>query len=291
MNDESRLSERLQMLGAAVSSTPSLLDDVMHRIGDSPPAESRRSRWKLMAAACLATTACLVVSIAGWMTIGGDDPTKTAAIDATHDSLQPVKTDQGKVRDVYDSRLFEAHSIAGADRAVEKPRGRRESEDSQTFDVRQQQRWDDSNSLACGSPAAKALGAAFGEASRSRPQLSDFAGLWRGTAVDKPEDGTSTDPLGIKLSISENGRLEGVAFDRFAGGEEARLEDLYVVGDRLEFKVRHRTGVRMWVTLGLVSDELKGDGIPIRSDESRCDIVLRRQRPGPAPREAEPSKP
>ena len=123
--------------------------------------------------------------------------------------------------------------------------------------------------------------------------MRDFAGLWRGTAVDKPEDGTSRDPLGIKLTISESGRLEGAAFDDFARSQEARLEDVYVVGDRLEFKVRHRTGVQMWVTLGLAGNTLKGDGIPIRSDESRCDIVLQRQPPESPPREreAEPSKP
>ena len=99
---------------------------------------------------------------------------------------------------------------------------------------------------------------------------------------------TATDQVGIKLSVSESGHLEGIAFDHFTGGDEARLEGVYVVGDRLEFEVRHRTGVKLRVTLGLAGDTLKGDAIPIRSDASRCDVILRRQRPGPTPREAEP---
>ena len=119
--------------------------------------------------------------------------------------------------------------------------------------------------------------------SKPETQLSDFAGRWHGKAVDYPEDGSSTDPVGIKLSIS-SGRLEGTAFDRFADGDEARLEDVYVVGDRLEFKVRYRTGVQMRVTLGLVGDKLKGEGIPIRSDEDRCKITLERCRKPDQPR-------
>jgi len=119
---------------------------------------------------------------------------------------------------------------------------------------------------------------------KPQPRLGDFAGLWRGKAVDYPEDGGSTDPVGIKLTVSEGGQLEGIAFDEFAGGEETRLEDVYVVGDRLEFKVRYRTGVKMRVTLGLARNKLKGEGIPIRSDEDRCHITLERsegpERPG-----------
>ena len=119
---------------------------------------------------------------------------------------------------------------------------------------------------------------------RPEPKLSDFAGLWRGEAVDYPEDGTSTDPVGIKLTVSESGKLEGVAFDEFAGGDETPLEDVYVAADRIEFKVRHRTGVKMRVTLGLAGNTLKGEGIPIRSDEDRCDIVLERSEQRDQPR-------
>jgi hypothetical protein len=126
------------------------------------------------------------------------------------------------------------------------------------------------------------------------PSLSDFVGVWRGEAVDYPEDGTSTDPVGVKLTLSQRGELEGMAFDRFTGGDETRLEDVHVAGDRLEFKVRYRTGVQMRVTLGLAADTLKGEGIPIRSDSDRCHIVLRRQRTRPplpkgGPSEARPS--
>jgi hypothetical protein len=33
------------------------------------------------------------------------------------------------------------------------------------------------------------------------------------------------------------------------------------------------------ITLGLTPRGLKGDAIPIRSDVSRCDVVLQRRRP------------
>jgi len=114
----------------------------------------------------------------------------------------------------------------------------------------------------------------------AEPDQSRFAGTWRGEAVDFPEDGSSTDPVTIKLTRSNDGGLEGVALERFAHAGEARLEEIHVTGDRVEFKVRHRTGVNMRVTLGLRNGKLKGEGIPIRSDEDRCHIVLTRAEKG-----------
>ena len=38
-------------------------------------------------------------------------------------------------------------------------------------------------------------------------------GRWRGEAVDKPEDGTAKLLVDIKLTISADGRLEGVALE------------------------------------------------------------------------------
>jgi hypothetical protein len=115
-----------------------------------------------------------------------------------------------------------------------------------------------------------------------KARLNDLAGQWCGKAVDYPEDGSSTDPVSIKLIVSEEDELKGFAYNDFVDIDEARLDDVYVVGDRLEFKVRHRTGVKMRVTLSLANNTLIGEGIPIRSDEDRCHIELKRQRPEPS---------
>ncbi|MBC8875876.1 MAG: hypothetical protein H8E44_41150 [Planctomycetes bacterium] len=89
--------------------------------------------------------------------------------------------------------------------------------------------------------------------------------------------------MNVKLILSKSGLLKGVASSRFTGGGETQLDDIYVTGDRIEFKVRHRTGVDMRVTLALRNGKLKGEGIPIRSDEDRCDIVLTRAEKGNPP--------
>ena len=110
----------------------------------------------------------------------------------------------------------------------------------------------------------------------SQTDLGDFAGTWTGKAVDYPEDGSSTDVIGIELRVSDDGELQGIAFDDFTGNEKAPLEDVYVTGSRVEFKVAHRTGVTMRVTLGLADGKLEGEAIPIRSDEDRSSITLKR---------------
>jgi hypothetical protein len=291
VNDDDRLDEKLQMFAVAVSSTPSLVGDVMRRLDRAPQPVRRRPRRKLLAAACLATAACLVVSVVAWMTICGDDAIKSASIDGRRDGVQWAGMREGQATDPHESTLFEKDRTAGVEPKEAKARRERTFQEAKTLNLQRQARGGLREESHGERSVGATLNAAFREASRSEPQLSDFAGLWRGTAVDKPEDGTSTCPLGLRLTISEDGRLEGVAFDDFAGGGDADLQDVYVVGDRLEFKVRHRTGVQMQVTLGLAADTLKGDGIPIRSDESRCDIVLRRRRPAPPPRKEEPSKP
>ena len=128
---------------------------------------------------------------------------------------------------------------------------------------------------------ASSLSSAFVEdvtGERNRPQLNDFAGLWHGEAIDYPEDGNSTDAVRLKLRVSDSDRLEGYAFGEFVDADQAQIEDVHVTGDRSEFKVRHRTGVMMRVTLGFRGNKLKGEGIPIRSDEDRCDISF--ERPG-----------
>ncbi len=117
--------------------------------------------------------------------------------------------------------------------------------------------------------------------------LNDFTGTWTGNAVDYPEDGSSTRAIGIKIELCEDGELEGVGFDEFTGDDKTPLKDVYATGNRLEFKVAHCTGVTIRVTLGLVDGKLDGEGIPIRSDEDRCTITLKRGKKADAPEDAD----
>jgi len=272
VNDDNRLSERLEILRTAVSRTPSMLEGVMGRISDAPEPLGRGSRWKRIAVVCLATAACAAVSIAGWMIAGGD----TAEI-ASHDdsppAAEPVKTIEKHLSAATEHELAENDRFGDGATEAERSRAEVPRRAAEAYDVRQEECGlaVDSAGENCGLHKARCAGVA-----RPEPQLGDFAGVWHGTATDKPEDGTSTDPIGVQLAIDENGQLEGFVFERFADGGRAPLEDVYVVGDRLEFKVRHRTGVQMQVTLGLADETLRGDGIPIRSDEDRCDITLKR---------------
>ncbi|MHC4658315.1 MAG: LamG-like jellyroll fold domain-containing protein, partial [Planctomycetota bacterium] len=105
-----------------------------------------------------------------------------------------------------------------------------------------------------------------------------FEGTWSGMAVDKPEDGTSRDPLTIKMVVNENDQLAGEAFGSFVSGGHCRLENLKVAGSQISFEVTHRfRNMRMGITLELRDGKLQGEGIPIGIDEDRCDITLRRE--------------
>ena len=105
-----------------------------------------------------------------------------------------------------------------------------------------------------------------------------FEGVWSGIAVDKPGEGTSKDPLTIRLSTSPTGQLTGQAAGRFVARGFTELHDIQVKGDQLSFIVIHRIGMRMQITLKLIDHELHGEGIPIDIDEDRCDITLSRVR-------------
>jgi hypothetical protein len=108
-----------------------------------------------------------------------------------------------------------------------------------------------------------------------------FAGAWSGQAVDKPEDGTSRDPLRLDLRIDEYGQLAGEASGRFVKDGHYRLENLRVTGKRIYFEVRHRfRGMRMGITLELRDGKLQGEGIPLDIDDDRCDITLERKSVG-----------
>jgi len=104
-----------------------------------------------------------------------------------------------------------------------------------------------------------------------------FAGMWRGLAIDKPEDGNSRDSLALELKVDRSGRLTGSAAGNFVDSNYCRLQNVKLDGNRLSFELRHRIqGMRMGITLELRDGVLQGEGAPIDQDEDRCDITLQR---------------
>ncbi len=80
MNDDHVLHDTLQQLQTEVTSTPSIVDDVMQRIEQKPmPVRCGRFNRTKVIAACTAAAACLAVAIGIW--IGADDrePVKVAS--------------------------------------------------------------------------------------------------------------------------------------------------------------------------------------------------------------------
>jgi beta-lactamase regulating signal transducer with metallopeptidase domain len=115
-------------------------------------------------------------------------------------------------------------------------------------------------------------------ADNERSGAAQFAGLWRGLAVDKPEDGNSRDSLTLELKVDRSGRLAGIAAGNFVDGGYGRLQNVKLEGKQLSFEVRHRfQGMRMGVTLELKDGILQGEGAPIDLDDDRCDITLQRE--------------
>lgn len=80
MKDDSMLSDTLQRLQTEVTSTPSIVGDVMQRIEQKPmPVRCRRSSRTNVVAVCTATTACLAVAIGVWAGVGDRGPAKVAS--------------------------------------------------------------------------------------------------------------------------------------------------------------------------------------------------------------------
>ena len=105
-----------------------------------------------------------------------------------------------------------------------------------------------------------------------------FAGVWTGLAVDKPEDGSSSNSLTVVLKVNEYSQLTGEALGGFVKDDRCKLENLKISGNRISFELAHRIeNLRMGVTLELRDGKLKGEGSPINFDEDRCDIVLQRE--------------
>jgi hypothetical protein len=119
VNDENRLDEKLQVLGAAVSHAPSLRDDVMRRIEDAPEPVRRRSRRKVIAAACLAAAACVAASVIGWMAMRGDDTTETASLDAAQTGVQPEEAKEGRTTGHFGLELSEHEGMGEAKAGAE----------------------------------------------------------------------------------------------------------------------------------------------------------------------------
>ena len=111
------------------------------------------------------------------------------------------------------------------------------------------------------------------------PSANVVWGRWEGLAVDKPEDGTSRDDLVLELKAGDDGRVTGTATGDFVGPQACSIEDGQTEGDRMEFYVRHRTGIPMRVLLELRNDFLQGEALPVDSDGDRCDIRLKRAGP------------
>lgn len=126
-------------------------------------------------------------------------------------------------------------------------------------------------------------GAKRPEAPPGEATTRTLSGRWIGMAVDKPGDGTSKDPLWLELKISGDGRLHGTAL-WLETSRECKLDEGRVDGNQLRFIFRHRAGTRMSVTLALKHDQLRGEAIPIPTEEGdRCDIVLSRVLPETTP--------
>jgi hypothetical protein len=276
---DNRLDDRLGTLRTAVSAAPSVLDDVMHCIAEMPEPAGRRRQWKQTAIACLATAVCLAVLVTLCISGGGNDPKKTAQVDPKQLATHRVKSFREGTMDVRGNELSE--NVRAAERS--KAEAGVQLHESETFDSAAEKREFRRHRSEPGSRGGKHIDAAFVEGPSREPTPGDFAGTWHGTAAENPEDGMGADPLQIRLSVARNGHLEGIASGPFVSGGDVPLQDVYAVGNRLEFKVRHRTGVMIQITLGLSPEGLKGDAIPIRSDQSRCDVVLQRRRPGPKP--------
>ncbi len=271
MNDHDPLAENLQALRAAVTSRPSLLEGVMDRIGETPSPISRHRRKPLLVA-CLSAAACLLVAGVGWMLFGGGDSVEKALLD---DEPQATVTHgKAEAEDLCKARFAEEGDPAGAH-----DRGEPTVKALQPGDRHFQGHQNTLDGSAGDNRARGGSNVGLAVAIERRPRPAEFTGTWQGEALDKPQDGSATSVLVVKLTISADDQLQGVASGTFSGGEEVPLEDVYVVGRRLEFRVRHRSGAQMQVTLSLGDDTLTGDGIPIRSAEARCDIVLKRRSP------------
>jgi hypothetical protein len=109
-----------------------------------------------------------------------------------------------------------------------------------------------------------------------RDALHGYLGRWRGTAIDKPEDGTSRDAIAMAFRVTEAGQLRGQVWDSYVGNRTQAIEELNVEDQRIRFEVRHRTGVTMEVTLRREGERLRGESVPIDADEDRCDLSLQR---------------
>lgn len=127
------------------------------------------------------------------------------------------------------------------------------------------------------------------------PAARRLLGLWSGSAIDKPGEGTSRDSLVLELKLDAKGRVVCTTHGSFVrqGCEKARA--LRIDKDRIEFHVRHRSGLGyslrsslrapptdglMRIALRLEGEALVGEARPVVEGDS-CDIRLKRITPWP----------
>jgi hypothetical protein len=99
MKDDSVLNDTLQQLQTEVTSTPSIVDDVMQRIEQKPmPVRCRGWNRTKVVAACTTAAACLAVAIGVWIVAGGDEPVKLASTRGNQAVVQQGQEGAGLTR-------------------------------------------------------------------------------------------------------------------------------------------------------------------------------------------------
>ena len=89
MKDDSLLNDTLQQLQTEVTSTPSIVGDVMQRIEQKPmPVRCRGWSRANVVVACTAAAACLAVAIGVWIVAGGNEPVNVASTRGNRAAVQ-----------------------------------------------------------------------------------------------------------------------------------------------------------------------------------------------------------
>ena len=95
MRNDRTFEDKLQRFEAAISSAPSVADDVMQRVRDKPiPVRRRRWTHRPATMACAVSVVCLVGAvIGGWIVAGGRDSVNVALNSGDQHSSEPVGWD------------------------------------------------------------------------------------------------------------------------------------------------------------------------------------------------------
>ena len=122
------------------------------------------------------------------------------------------------------------------------------------------------------------------------PAARRLLGLWTGVAIDKPGEGTSEDPIALEVALGRGDRIVCTVHGRFVLGGREEARGLRIEDNRIEFQVRHRSGISVFlrsslparptdatmrVVLRLKGRALVGEAKPVVEGDS-CDIRLKR---------------